>query len=99
MIFDYILLEHGIHWTTYVLFGLSLAFYLFNLQYFLKHLFKYTSTEALETKLNFQQAQVHFGPNTYIENNPVDRSKRNLEVYKKPETLDLQVGKVESSRP
>lgn len=72
------------------MFGLSLAVYFFNLQYFIKKQFKYEAKEALGNQTQFKDAQKGFLPNTYIENNPADKARNNLELYKKPETLTLQ---------
>jgi hypothetical protein len=90
MIFDYILLEQGMHWISITMFTLSLAVYFFNLQYFIKKQFKYDSNEALVNNTTFQNAIKDFGPNTYTGNNPADKGRSNLELYKNPETLKLQ---------
>lgn len=93
MMFDFILLKRSIHWTTKVMFSLSLAVYFLNLQYFIKIQFSYNSKEALNSRTTFENAGREFGPYMYKEYNPVDKSRSNLELYKNPQTLKLQAGR------
>lgn len=90
LVFDYIFLPAGIHWTSIVVFVLSILVYLFNLQYFVRHSSDVQNKEALMKQGTFNDVYSSFGTSTYKDKNPIDIVKENLQVYKKPETLKIQ---------
>ena len=94
MIFDLILLPAGIHWTSKVVFTVSILVYAFNLQFFVREMFQVRNREALIKKTHLKEVAGSFGTNTYDEQNPVDQARANLQVYKKSETLKLQAGSI-----